>query len=562
MSAAIVCSDLTFAWPDGAPVLTRLNLALGPGRTGLLGVNGSGKSTLLRILAGELRPQSGSVTMSGDVGYLPQNLPLRAGASVSDLLGITATRAALHAIERGEVSAEAFTVVGEDWDVEERAHGELHRLGLGGVGLDDVLATLSGGEAVLAALAALLLRRPAILLLDEPTNNLDAGARGRLYSAVESWPGIMLIVSHDRELLTRVDQIAELSGGQARRYGGNLDTFEELRAEQQAAAQRAVSAAAANVRQQRRDLADSQVKLARRERYGQKMYANKREPKMIMQTRKREAQVSAARLRGLHEERLEAAQDRLADAEQAVRDDAEIRVDLPGTQVPAGRTVLTLTGLAGMAWHPGRASGGDGPAPPGAVAVGVLDTLIVRGPERIALAGPNGAGKTTLLHAIAGQAELPGVTVQRAVAGAGYLPQRLDVLDGRLSVLDNVRAGAPAASVNQVRAGLARFLFRGERPRQLAGSLSGGERFRATAATLLLAQPPPQLLLLDEPTNNLDMASARQLAQALDGYRGALIVASHDLPFLRSIGVTRWLHLDRDTGLTEGQDWPAQDRAG
>ena len=367
----------------------------------------------------------------------------------------------------------------------------------------------------------------------------------------------MLIVSHDRELLTRVDQIAELSGGQARLYGGNVDAFEELRAEEQAAAQRAVSAAAAEVRQQRRDLADSEVKLARRERYGKKMYANKREPKMIMQTRKREAQVSAARLRGLHEERLEAAQDRLADAEQAVRDDAEIRVDLPDTRVPAGRTVLTMTGLAGMAWHPGRARGGDAPAPPGTGAVGVLDTLIVRGAERIALTGPNGAGKTTLLRAIAGQAELPGVTVQRAAAGAGYLPQRLDLLDGQLSVLDNVRAAAPAASVNQVRAGLARFLFRGERPRQLAGSLSGGERFRATVATLLLAQPPPQLLLLDEPTNNLDLASARQLAQALDGYRGALIVASHDLPFLRSIGVTRWLHLDRDTGLAEGQDWPA-----
>ena len=241
----------------------------------------------------------------------------------------------------------------------------------------------------------------------------------------------MLIVSHDRELLTRVDQIAELSGGRARLYGGNLDAFEELRAEEQAAAQRAVSAAAADVRQQQRDLADSQVKLARRERYGKKMYATKREPKMIMQTRKREAQVSAARLRGLHEERLEAAQDRLAEAEQAVRDDAEIRVDLPDTRVPAGRTVLTMTGLAGMAWHPGRTSGGDGPAPPGPGAGGVLDTLIVRGPERIALTGPNGAGKTTLLRAIAGQAELPGVTVQRAAAGTGYLPQRLDVLDGR-----------------------------------------------------------------------------------------------------------------------------------
>jgi ATPase subunit of ABC transporter with duplicated ATPase domains len=105
-----------------------------------------------------------------------------------------------------------------------------------------------------------------------------------------------------------------------------------------------------------------------------------------------------------------------------------------------------------------------------------------------------------------------------------------------------------------VRAGLARFLFRGTRADQLAGSLSGGERFRAVLASLLLATPPPQLLLLDEPTNNLDMASARQLAQALACYRGALIVVSHDVPFLRSIGITRWLWLARTGRLAELPD--------
>ena len=141
----------------------------------------------------------------------------------------------------------------------------------------------------------------------------------------------------------------------------------------------------------------------------------------------------------------------------------------------------------------------------------------------------------------------------------GYLPQRLDILDDSLSVVDNVRAAAPAASVNEVRASLARFLFRGERAERLAGMLSGGERFRAVLAALLLAQPPPQLLLLDEPTNNLDMASVRQLSQALEGYRGAILVASHDVPFLGSAGITRWLRLDRDAGLAEiGRDWSVE----
>jgi ATPase subunit of ABC transporter with duplicated ATPase domains len=164
--------------------------------------------------------------------------------------------------------------------------------------------------------------------------------------------------------------------------------------------------------------------------------------------------------------------------------------------------------------------------------------------------GPNGAGKTTLLRAIAGRAELAGITV-RLGAVVGYLPQRLDILDDSLTVVDNVRAAAPAATINDIRASLARFLFRGTRADQLAGTLSGGERFRAVLAALLLAQPAPQLLLLDEPTNNLDMASVRQLSEALESYRGAILIASHDLPFLRSAGITRWLRLDRDAGLAD-----------
>ncbi|MGH3385745.1 MAG: AAA family ATPase, partial [Nocardioidaceae bacterium] len=138
---------------------------------------------------------------------------------------------------------------------------------------------------------------------------------------------------------------------------------------------------------------------------------------------------------------------------------------------------------------------------------------------------------------------------------ARLLPQRLDLLDDTLSVVDNVARFAPDADNNTLRARLARFLFRGRDSDQTAATLSGGERFRATLAALLLAEPAPQLLMLDEPTNNLDLASVRQLSQALDAYRGALVVASHDLAFLRTIGITRWLLLDRD-GLHEG-DPPA-----
>ncbi|GAA0910454.1 ABC-F family ATP-binding cassette domain-containing protein [Pseudonocardia zijingensis] len=494
---AIVCSGLSFDWPDGTPVLRDLDVAFGPGRTGLVGANGSGKSTLLRLLAGRLVPTRGTVGTTGDVALLPQDVALDPERSVAELLGIAEQRAALCAVEAGDASAVA--AVGDGWDVEERTVAELTRLGLP-ADLDRPVGALSGGEAVLTALAGLLVRRPAIALLDEPTNNLDRRARALLHAAVTTWPGVLLVVSHDRELLELVDGIAELRDGAVRHFGGPFSQYEARIAAEQDTARRLVRVAEAGVRRERRQLVEARVALDRRVRYANTDHANKRRPKVIMNARRREAQVSAGKHRILHEVRVGAAHRELRDAEAAVRDDDRIRVDLPGTAVPAGRTVLEVDG------H------------------------VVRGPERIGVLGANGSGKTTLLRRLA-----PAVP-------HAHLPQRLDVLDDDAPVLDNVRAAAPALTPQRVRAGLARFrVHEVDRP---AGTLSGGERFRVVLARLLLADPPPQLVVLDEPTNNLDFDSGDRLAEALAAFRGALVVASHDLPFLRRIGCTRWWSVD------------------
>jgi ATPase subunit of ABC transporter with duplicated ATPase domains len=544
---SIVLTDLSFSLPNGRVVLSKLSASFNPGLTGLIGANGSGKSTLLRLIAGVLRPTSGSVTVTGEVGYLPQNLTLDGDTTVASLLGIASVRDAIRAIEAGSVDPAAFDAVGDDWDAEDRAREWLARLGLPHVGLDDPVRRLSGGETVLTALSARFLRRPSVLLLDEPTNNLDLDARRRLYAAVESWSGVALIVSHDRALLSRVDQIADLSCGSLRMYGGNLEAYETMLAAEQQAALRAVNAAESDVRREKRDLIETQVKQAKRDRQGRAVAASGSLPRIVAGGRKRAAQVTAGKGREIALARIAGAKERLAEAEEAIRGDASIRISLPGTAVPAGRTVLTVRGLDAP-WAPWHETADGEPGD-----VGRLAELTVRGPERVALTGPNGAGKTTLLRALAEPGAddvLAGVTVRRNAA-SGYLPQRLDILDDALTVVENVRAVAPRASVNEVRAGLARFLFRGARADQAAATLSGGERFRAVLAALLLADPPPQLLLLDEPTNNLDMGSARQLSQALSCYRGALVVVSHDVPFLRSIGVTRWLRLDRSGRLAD-----------
>ncbi|MFJ9850826.1 ABC-F family ATP-binding cassette domain-containing protein [Streptomyces sp. NPDC101150] len=528
-AASVACTGLGFTWPDGTPVLDGFQLAVGPGRTGLIGLNGSGKSTLLKLIAGELTPTAGRVRVAGDVGHLPQHAPLDTHLRVDQALGIAATRAALHAIENGDASEEHFTAIGDDWDVEERARATLDQLGLAALDLDRTIGEVSGGEAVLLRLAALLLRRPDVLLLDEPTNNLDRAARRRLHDAVAGWSGVLLVVSHDRELLEHVDRIADLRDGEVHWYGGNFTAYEQALAVEQEAAERMVRVAEADVQRQKRELSDAHVKLARRVRYGNKMSANKREPKIIMNERKREAQVSAGKHRIMHTERLKEARERLDEAAEAVRDDDEIRIDLPHTAVPPGREVLTLNDLT--ARHGAHAH------------------LDVRGPERIALTGRNGSGKTTLLRTLAG--ELPPASGTAHVhVPYRFLPQRLEVLDNDLTIVENVARFAPEAGNNRIRARLARFLFKGARADQQAGTLSGGERFRASLAALMLAEPAPQLLLLDEPTNNLDMASVRRLVTALDSYEGALVVVSHDLRFLRELGITRWLALE-DGELTD-----------
>jgi ATPase subunit of ABC transporter with duplicated ATPase domains len=505
---AIVCAGLSFAWPDGAPVIDSLDVAFDAGRTGLIGRNGSGKSTLLRLIAGDLRPTAGTISVAGDVAYLPQHLPLDTNRTVAELLGVDAQVHALRAVTDGDSATHHFAAIGDEWDIEERALAMLDRMGLP-ADLDRTVGTISGGEAVLTGVAGLLVRRAAVTLLDEPTNNLDRPARDTLYQAVRTWPGVLIVVSHDRQLLECIDAIVELRDATTRTFGGTFSAYEATLAAEQEAAARTVRAAEGDLKRERRQQIEGQTKLDRRLRYAKTAEREKRVPKIVANARKREAQVSAGKYRNLQADRVEAARSVLGAAEAEVRDDDRIRIELPSTAIPNGRTVLEL------------------------------DALVVRGPERIALRGRNGSGKTTLLRRIAPVAAVP----------VGFLPQRLDLLDPVVSVLDNVRAVALAATPHEVRAELARFLLRGSRIDQAAGTLSGGEQFRATLACLLLADPAPQLLLLDEPTNNLDLDSVDQLVTALRAYRGALIVASHDEGLLAQLDISR--HWSMDGGLHE-----------
>jgi ATPase subunit of ABC transporter with duplicated ATPase domains len=208
----VVAERLAFSPADGRALFSDITLGFGRERTGLTGPNGSGKTTLARLLTGELRPTAGTVRRRGTLAYLPQDFQVHADRPLAAVLGIAERLAALDRVYAGAGLPDDLDRIGDDWDLRERAEALLARFGLGHLPLDRPAADVSGGEATRVALAGLLLGRPDFLVLDEPTNNLDSAGREALYGFAEGWTGGMLVISHDRALLSRMDRILELSG--------------------------------------------------------------------------------------------------------------------------------------------------------------------------------------------------------------------------------------------------------------------------------------------------------------------------------------------------------------
>lgn len=519
-NSAITLRNLTLEWPDGTIALSAVNGTFSAGRTGLIGRNGAGKSTLLQLIAGILTPTAGHIDTSGEVGYLPQTITLRQETTIAELLGIDGTIAAIRAIESGDIDERHFEVIGDDWDVESRADEALHRIGFTAADLDRRVADVSGGEATLIAITGLRLRRTPITLLDEPTNNLDRPTRATLAEFIDQWPGTLVVVSHDLELLEHMENTSELHGGGLETFGGPYSIWKDYQEQQQAAAAQAARSAQQVLKVEKRQRAEAETKLARRDRTAKKTQKDGGLPKILAGNRASKAQASAGSMRTTLDDKVQAAQAALDAADARVRDEEHINLVLPDPDVPRGRRLAEL--------HDHDRA------------------MVIQGPERVALIGANGTGKSTLIeHLVHGTPPTPGRPHGRLLtARVGYLSQRLDDLDDDASAMANLQAVAPGTPEGTLRNRLARLLLRGGSVDRPVRTLSGGERFRVCLARLLFSDPPAQLLVMDEPTNNLDIATAEQLAEALDAYRGALLMVSHDTAFIERIGVDTVLELD------------------
>lgn len=455
---SVTLNNLTFEWPDGQIALDGISGTFGSGRTGLVGRNGTGKSTLLRLIAGVLRPTHGTIDRPQDVAYLPQTLTLSTTTTLAELLGIAPKLMALKAIESGDASVENFDIIGDDWDIETRADEYLRDLGFSAADLDRTVATLSGGESMLVAITGLRLRAASVTLLDEPTNNLDRSTRDRLRSIVDKWPGTLIVVSHDRDLLDTMDETAELYEGSMSVFGGTFSEWEAYQAGEQAAAEQAVTSAKSALKLEKKQRIEAETKLARRAAQGRK--AAKSMPPIIAGGLKRKAEITAGATRQLMDDRVGSARAALDAAESRLKDDEAIHLILPDPDVPRSRRIAQI--------------------------FDDTRTIYLQGPERVALVGPNGSGKTTLLENLLGRSEpMPGsARAELLTDRVGYLPQRLDSLDEELSAIENISPVAPSMTVGEIRNQLARLLLRGDSVSRPVSTLSGGERFRVSLAKI------------------------------------------------------------------------------
>ena len=537
MSATLVAKDLAGGHAHRT-LFDHLDLTVAPGDVvGVVGANGAGKTTLLRILAGDLDPLGGTVAAAPSdafVGWLPQEHERREGETVAAYVarrtGVTAATtamedaaAALAAGEHSRAVEDAYSHALDHWlatgapDLDERLPAVLADLGLD-VGPEALMTSLSGGQAARAALAALLLSRFDVVLLDEPTNDLDLAGLARLEEFVGGLRAGVVLVSHDREFLSRVvTRVVELDLAQRQVavHDGGYDAFLEERAVARRHAREAYEEFAATK-------ADLVARARTQREWSSQGVRNAMRKSPDNDKIRRKAQAESSEKQAQKVRQMESRIARLEEVEEP-RKEWELRFTI-GSAPRSSSVVATLDAAT---VHLGGFT--LGPA-----------SLQVSAGDRIGVTGPNGAGKTTLLRLLLGHlAPDSGRASLGASVAVGEIDQARTGLDDALPLGDAFEVVLPRMAPADVRTLLAKFGLKADQVTSRVGALSPGERTRAAMA--LLQARGVNLLVLDEPTNHLDLPAIEQLEEALDSYEGALLLVSHDRRMLDTVRLDqRW----------------------
>ncbi len=523
--------SVTYMHPDKDVLFSGVSFTISKGeKVALIGNNGSGKSTLMQLIAKELLPSKGQIVCSEIPYYIPQNFGQFNHLTVAGALRIEGKLRALHAILQGDTSAEHFTALADDWEIEERASATLDEWGLPDIPLSHPMHLLSGGEKTKVFLAGISLHAPAFILMDEPTNHLDDKSRARLYRFITTTPAGVLVVSHDRTLLNLLSSTYELTAKGVTYYAGNYDFYKEQKELAVEALQARLEESEKQLQKARKQAREIMERQQKHDSQGKKQNIKKGIGKMAMNTLKDKAEKSTVRLGNVHTDKIQSLVAGATELRKALPDVKAMKVDFNPSSLHTGKTLI-------VASHLNYAYAG---APLWSVPL----EFTIRSGDRIHLKGANGSGKTTLLKLIAGLlSPTQGSLMKADDLTCVYLDQEYSLIRNDLSVLEQLSSFNSRLYDYELKTILNRFLFPVSTWDKKCSCLSGGEKMKLSLCCLMVNAQSPDVFIVDEPTNNIDITNMEILTEALKEYKGTLLVVSHDAYFVQQIKVSRCIEL-------------------
>ena len=527
----ISVQQLSYIHADKEPLFQHINLTVNKGeQVSLVGNNGSGKSTLLRIIEGGLKPVSGEVVCSSQPYYVPQHFGQYDQLTVIQALQVESKIKALQAIIAGDASAGNFTVLDDDWNIEERCLAALSFWGLQHIRLDQPMCTLSGGEKTKVFLSGLQIHSPEIILMDEPTNHLDTGSRNKLYGFIESSRATMLIVSHDRTLLNLLPYTCELDRSTISLYGGNYEFYKEQKEQALAALQNQLSEKEKELRLAKKIAREALERKNKASSRGEKSAVKKGIPRIMMGAMKEGAENSTVKLKNVHDDKMSSISSSITDIQTALPNMRQMKTDFNSPDLHIGKILVTAKDVN---FGYGESRLWQDPL-----------NLQIKSGDRIRFSGNNGAGKTTLLKLLLGELEPTEGTITRADFKYIYIDQEYSIVQPHLTVFEQLEQfNLFAKPEHELKMILSRFLFPVGTWDKSCSKLSGGEKMRLAICCLMVSNSTPDLFILDEPTNNLDIQSVNIITAAIKDYNGTVLLVSHDLYFVKEIKINRVVEL-------------------
>ena len=542
---SISIQQISYIHPDKEVLFSDLNFAISKGqKLGLVGNNGCGKSTLLQIIAGQLSPSSGVIVRPDDLYYIPQHFGQYDSLTIAQALQIERKQQALHAILAGDVSNENFTILNDDWNIEERSIAALDLWGLGQFTLSYPMNLLSGGEKTRVFLAGMDIHHPSVILMDEPTNHLDSSGRQRLYDWVEKYRSTLLVVSHDRTLLNLLPEICELEKHQINYYGGNYEFYKEQKTLMQEALQQRIEEkekALGIARKVARETAERRDKQNVR---GEKSNIRKGVPRIVLNALQGKSEKSTSKLTGVHQEKAEKLTNERNQLRGSLSPTAALKTDFNSSSLHTGKILVTAKEI-NFSYHSNSI---NNDIQENSISKQQLwqapVSFQLKSGDRLRIEGANGSGKTTLLKLITGQLQPQEGTLTRTDFSYVYLNQEYSIIDDRNSILEQAYAfNSRNLPEQEIKIILNRYLFPASEWDKSCRKLSGGEKMRLAFCCLMISNNTPDMFILDEPTNNLDIQSIEIITATIKNYAGTVIAISHDNYFIQEIGVEQCILL-------------------